>query len=170
MTIKLMICGRRRPGQTLAEHSAQMKDRHAKLALDYVAQQPSQAPRPYIQNHAFDGVHFGGEELPKAFANCFNKTPGARVFPDTTGPASQGLPGYCRNTPLFPEPIEAIEEYWLADDAAGVAFVRHCRDAIHGPVRSDEPRFSITIARELILHVGRAGAGQERHVHEHPRS
>ena len=237
MTVKLIICGRRRPGQTLAEHRAHMKDRHGKLVLDYVAQQPSQAPRRYIQNHAFDGVYFDGEELPKAFATgldfvtevyfpdlaavkssretpfyleklqpdepemvdgatvvgipaaeqlvmppeprdgavkvfvaWFSKMPGAGVFPVATDPAALGLLGYCRNTPLFPGPLVAIDEYWLADDAAGVAFAHHCRDAILGPVRSDAPSFCITIAREYVLHAGHADAGQERNVHEHPRS
>lgn len=57
MTIKTMIFGRRRPGQTLAEHRAHMKDIHGGLVLDYIRLHPDQAPRRYVQNHAFDGVY-----------------------------------------------------------------------------------------------------------------
>lgn len=56
MTVKMMICARRRPGQTLRRHRAHMKDVHGRLVLDYIASQPEHAPRRYVQNHGFDGA------------------------------------------------------------------------------------------------------------------
>ncbi|MGV2126552.1 EthD domain-containing protein [Agrobacterium vitis] len=220
MTIKLLICGRRRLGQTLAEHRTHMKDHHGKLVLDYIAHDPVKAPKRYVQNHAFDGVYFGGEpqgkalaigvdfvtevwaedladlkasrETPfylqnlkpdepemvddttligtpcseetiipvhphegavKVFLAWFGETLAANAVVDATGTSSHGLLGYCRNTPLFPSPLGAIDEYWLPNEAAGIAFATACRDAINS-LRPDDTHFSLTIAREYVLHAG----------------
>lgn len=67
MTIKMMIFGRRRPGLTLQESRKHLKDVHGKLVLDYIALDPENAPRRYVQNHAFDGIYPGSEGQPKAF-------------------------------------------------------------------------------------------------------
>ncbi|MUO78712.1 hypothetical protein GOZ78_06110 [Agrobacterium vitis] len=220
MTIKLMICGRRRLGQTLTEHRAHMKDHHGKLVLDYIALDPVKAPQRYVQNHAFDGVYFGGtpqvkalsigldfvtevwaqdlaglkasRETPfylqylqpdepemvddatligtpcseeiiipvqsregavKVFLAWFGEKPHASAVTDVINTVSHGLLGYCRNTPLFPGPVTAIDEYWLPNEAAGVAFATACRDAISG-LRLGDTGFSLTIAREYVLHAG----------------
>ena len=65
--IKMMICGRRRKDLTLAEHREHMKNIHGRLVLDYIAAFPDQAPRRYVQNHAFDGIYPGGASMPPAF-------------------------------------------------------------------------------------------------------
>ncbi|MGV1828112.1 EthD domain-containing protein [Agrobacterium vitis] len=220
MTIKLMLCGRRRLGQTLAEQRAHMKDHHGKLVLDYIAHDPVTAPQRYVQNHAFDGVYFGGEpqvkalsigldfvtevwaqdlaglkasrETPfylqylkpdepemvdhdtliglpyseeviipvqsregavKVFLAWFGETPDVHAVLDVIDTASHGLLGYSRNTPLFPGPVAAIDEYWLPNEGAGVAFTKACRDAING-LRPGDTSFSLTIAREYVLHAG----------------
>ncbi|KAA3518465.1 hypothetical protein GOZ90_04095 [Agrobacterium vitis] len=220
MTVKLLICGRRRLGQTLAEHRAHMKDHHGKLVLDYIADDPVKAPKRYVQNHAFDGVYFGGEPQAKAlslgvdfvtevwaedladlkasretpfylqhlkpdepemvddatligtpcseepiipvkptegrvkvFLAWFGEKPHANAVLDVVDTASHGLLGYCRNTPLFPGPIGAIDEHWLPDEAAGIAFAKACRSAIN-ELRPGDTGFSLTIAREYVLHAG----------------
>lgn len=66
--IKMMICGRRRKDLTLAESRRHMKELHGRLVLDYIAAFPDQAPRRYVQNHAFDGIYPGGAGMPPAFA------------------------------------------------------------------------------------------------------
>jgi hypothetical protein len=63
MSIKLMISGRRRPGQTLREHRRHMKDVHGRLVLDYIAAEPDNAPRRYVQNHVFDSVFGAGDPV-----------------------------------------------------------------------------------------------------------
>ena len=55
MSVKLVICGRRRPGQSLGAHRHHMKDIHGKLVLDYIAKDPESAPRHYVQNQIIDG-------------------------------------------------------------------------------------------------------------------
>ncbi|MBT9371320.1 EthD domain-containing protein [Rhizobium sp. CSW-27] len=67
MSIKILMVGRRRPGQTLMEHRTHMKDVHGRLVLDYIAAEPENAPRRYVQNHVFDGIYPGGEGLADVF-------------------------------------------------------------------------------------------------------
>jgi hypothetical protein len=64
MTIKLMMFGRRSPGQTLAEHRRHMKDIHGRIVLDYIAADPQNAPRKYAQNHGLDGVFAADDAAP----------------------------------------------------------------------------------------------------------
>jgi len=66
MTIKLMMFGRRSPGQTLAEHRHHMKDVHGRIVLDYIADDPRNAPRKYAQNHGLDGVFAADDAAPAA--------------------------------------------------------------------------------------------------------
>ncbi|MCO6179583.1 EthD domain-containing protein [Ciceribacter sp. RN22] len=220
MTIKTMICGRRRLGQTLGENRAHMKDHHGRLVLDYIAREPSQAPRRYVQNHVFDGIYFGGDGQPRAlslgldfvtevwfpdmaaakssretpfyleqlqpdepkmvdetsvlglpvteelilppglrdgavkvFLFWFNNAPDVKTVPDAANGADFGLFGQCRNLPLFPGPVEAVDEFWLPDEAAGLAFAQACRDAAPAFAPSDT-RYCLAIAREHVLHAG----------------
>lgn len=67
MSIKVMMIGRRRTGQTLSEHRTHMKDVHGKLVVDYIGADPVHAPRRYVQNHIFDGIYPGGDGLPHSF-------------------------------------------------------------------------------------------------------
>ncbi|NKJ09832.1 EthD domain-containing protein [Rhizobium sp. SG741] len=66
MTIKLMMFGRRSPGQTLAEHRHHMKDVHGRIVLDYIAADPQNAPRKYAQNHGLDAVFAADDAAPAA--------------------------------------------------------------------------------------------------------
>ncbi|WP_137155566.1 EthD domain-containing protein [Rhizobium sp. FKL33] len=66
MTIKLMMFGRRSPGQTLVEHRRHMKDVHGRIVLDYIAADPQNAPRKYVQNHGLDAVFAGDDAAPAA--------------------------------------------------------------------------------------------------------
>ncbi|OLP44995.1 EthD domain-containing protein [Rhizobium oryziradicis] len=216
MTIKTLICGRRRLGQTLREHRTHMKDHHGKLVRDYIAREPSQAPRRYVQNHAFDGIYFGGDALPKAFSYgldfvtevwfpdmaaakssretpfylehlqpdeprmvdetsvvglpvteniilppdmrakavkvflfWFNKAPDAQRLADI----GHGIIGHCRNLPLSAGPVEAIDEFWLPDEATGLAFAQACREAAQAGLASDT-RYCLAVAHEHVLHAG----------------
>lgn len=67
MSIKVMMIGRRRTGQTLSEHRTHIKEVHGKLVVDYIGADPVHAPRRYVQNHIFDGIYPGGEGLPDSF-------------------------------------------------------------------------------------------------------
>ncbi|MGE6738959.1 EthD domain-containing protein [Allorhizobium pseudoryzae] len=66
MTVKLMMFGRRAPGQTIAENRLHMKDVHGRLVLDYIAADPQSGPRRYTQNHGLDGVFADDEAAPLA--------------------------------------------------------------------------------------------------------
>jgi vanillate O-demethylase ferredoxin subunit len=55
--MKLIITGRRRPGMTLAEHRHHIRHVHGELVLRYIALDPGNAPRRYVQNPVFDGVY-----------------------------------------------------------------------------------------------------------------
>lgn len=66
MSAKMMMFGRRAPGQTTAENRRHMKDVHGRLVLDYIAAEPQNAPRKYVQNHGLDGVFPGDEAAPPA--------------------------------------------------------------------------------------------------------
>lgn len=68
MSFKILMAGCRRRGQTLAEHRHHMKEIHGRLVLDYIAADPENAPRRYVQNHVFDGIFPGGEGQPEPFA------------------------------------------------------------------------------------------------------
>ena len=81
MSVKLLICGRRRPGQSLSAHRHHMKNVHGAMVLDYIAADPDHAPRHYVQNHAFDGWFAAGDpsQNPLALARDFITEIG---FPD----------------------------------------------------------------------------------------
>jgi EthD domain len=66
MTVKMMMFGRRAPGQTMAENRRHMKDVHGRLVLDYIAAEPQNAPRKYTQNHGLDGVFAEDDAAPAA--------------------------------------------------------------------------------------------------------
>lgn len=68
MSFKVLMAGRRTRGQTLGEHRHHMKSVHGQLVLDYIAADPVNAPRRYVQNHVFDGIFPGGEGQPEPFA------------------------------------------------------------------------------------------------------
>lgn len=51
MSVKLILTGRRRAGQTLAAHRHHMRDVHGQIVLAYIAADPERAPRRYVQNH-----------------------------------------------------------------------------------------------------------------------
>jgi len=72
MTVKLIMCGRRRPGQTLRDHHRHMKDVHGSLLLDYIAQEPENAPCGYAQNHAIDSTFAPGDPAHEPLAFGFD--------------------------------------------------------------------------------------------------
>ncbi|MBB4953634.1 hypothetical protein H4S14_001649 [Agrobacterium vitis] len=72
MTVKLIMCGRRRPGQTLREHRCHMKDIHGALLLDYIAREPENAPCGYVQNHAIDSTFASGDPAHEPLAFGFD--------------------------------------------------------------------------------------------------
>lgn len=55
--LKLMILGRRRPGTSLAEQRQHIRHVHGEMVLRYVATDPQNAPRRYVQNAVFDGQY-----------------------------------------------------------------------------------------------------------------
>lgn len=221
MTIKVMMLGRRRPGQTLAENRSHMKDVHGRLVLDYMAADADNAPRRYVQNHAFDGIYAGGKgqvkvfalgldfvtevwfpDLPtlkasretqfylerlqpdeprmvdtatviglpvmeeiivapasrdhliKVFLTWHGTKPTVAALADALGASLDGVLGQCRNTPAVPAQIEAIDEFWWPGEAEGIAFAEACRDAIHARLPNEHANFTLTIAREFVLHAG----------------
>lgn len=107
MTVKLMICGRRRPGQTLCEHRTHMKDVHGRLVLDYIASEPESAPRRYVQNHGFDGIFDAGDPAATPFALCFDFV-SEIWFPDlASATASRETPYYVQR--LMPDELNMVD-------------------------------------------------------------
>ena len=53
---KLLIVGRRRAGQTLAEHQHHILHIHGSMVLKLIASNPEHAPRRYAQNRVVDGT------------------------------------------------------------------------------------------------------------------
>ncbi len=221
MTIKTMIFGRRRLGQTLAEHRSHMRDIHGRLVLDYILGHPQQAPRRYVQNHAFDGIYPGSDARPGAFAlgldfvtevwfpdlataKASRETPfylenlrpdEPQMVDDSTvfalpatedvirapseidagrikvfvvwhgaAPSAQsadaveavfasGL-GHCRNTPVFPSPVHAIDALFFADAAQALTFSQCVRDALSSSRSSGSADVTITIAHEHVVYAG----------------
>lgn len=72
MSVKLMMCGRRRAGQTRRDNQHHMKEVHGSLVLNYIATDPDNAPRGYVQNHAIDSTFAQGEPSPAAFVLGFD--------------------------------------------------------------------------------------------------
>lgn len=221
MTIKLLICGRRRLGRTVAETRSHLRDVHGAMVLDYIAKEPSNAPRRYVQNHVFDGIYFGGEGQPnalmlgldfvtqvwfpdlgalkasretpfyieklqpdepnmvdeatlvgvpvseevfsrpepregaaKVFLFWLKGVPDAAVLAEAQKAVGGVMLGHARNTPLFPGPVQAIDEVWLTDDASALAFAQAARDTIRRTDASGQAAFCLAVAREFVLHAG----------------
>ncbi|MEO5797311.1 MAG: EthD domain-containing protein [Rhodoferax sp.] len=55
--LKLMILGRRRPGTSMVEHRQHIRNVHGEMVLRYIATDPQNAPRRYVQNAVFDGQY-----------------------------------------------------------------------------------------------------------------
>ncbi|MBD8893304.1 EthD domain-containing protein [Roseibium litorale] len=222
MTIKLMVFGRRRLGQTLSEHRAHMKDVHGQLVLKYIAEDPEHAPRRYVQNHAFDGVYWGqpghpaafaagldfvtevwfpdlaalkssretafyfehlqpdepqmvddptvvgvpfteevvhapataGQDRVKVFLVWHGDVPAPAVLTGLTGSAGEQPLGHTRSTPAVPSPVQAVDQFWFRGETEALAFAQTCRDAVLSQLPADTQTFTITIAREYVLHAG----------------
>ena len=60
------------------------------------------------------------------------------------------LLGHFRNTALVPVPVQVIEEFWLASEEDAIDLAQTCRDVI----RPQTGTFTLTVAREFILHAG----------------
>jgi hypothetical protein len=221
MSVKTMIFGRRRLGLTLAEQRSHMKDIHGQLVLDYIRLHPEQAPRRYVQNHAFDGIYPGSEtrtgvftlgldfvtevwfpdlatakasrETPfyfehlqpdeplmvdegtvfglpvtetvirepakvdggrfKAFVVWHGAPPSAEASEAVKSLFTSGL-GHCRNLPVFPAPVHAIDTFFFAHEAAALQFSQSVRDALASELPSGGADVTITVAREHIVHAG----------------
>jgi hypothetical protein len=63
MSVKLILTGRRRPGQTPEAHRRHMHDMHGRLVLDYIAADPGNAPRRYVQNHVLEASLSPGRDF-----------------------------------------------------------------------------------------------------------
>lgn len=60
MSVKILMIGRRRPGQSLSEHRRHMKDRHGVEVVNFIRSEPTSAPIRYVQNHVFDSSFGSG--------------------------------------------------------------------------------------------------------------
>jgi hypothetical protein len=104
MSVLLMIMGRRRPGQSLADHRQHMQFVHGQLVLDYIAQAPEQAPRHYVQNHAYDGIFAAGDPAVDLLARGYD-------FMTEIGFETMAQVGASMQTPYYREkliPDEAL--------------------------------------------------------------
>ncbi len=107
MSVKLMMCGRRRAGQTVQAHRAHMKDVHGAIVLKYIAEQPDFAPRRYVQNHGFDGAFSGGDPAVAPLALGFDFVTEI-WFPDAaSAKASQQTDFY--HAHLFPDEPRMVD-------------------------------------------------------------
>ncbi len=218
MSFKILMAGRRRRGQTLAEHRHHMKDIHGRLVLDYIAADPENAPRRYVQNHVFDGIFPGGEGQPEPFAlgpdfvteiwtpdlaalkagreTEFYKThllpdeprmvdpervvgipvneeivvepdrqapgrvkiflfwhgsvPTTAALRDALRAGAGTVLGHSRCIPAVPHSVKGVDIFRLADEAAGLAFAKGCRDRLP----AEAGNISIAIANEYVLNAG----------------
>lgn len=107
MTVKLMMCGRRRPGLTRRDQQQHMKEIHGSLVLQYIANDPDNAPRGYVQNHAVDSTFAQGEGVHPAFALGFDFVTEV-YFPDLgTAKASRETAFYLEN--LMPDEPQMVD-------------------------------------------------------------
>lgn len=65
---KLMIVGRRRAGTTLAEHHHHILNVHGAKVVQFIAQDPANAPKRYVQNRVLDGSFRQGGAVGDPFA------------------------------------------------------------------------------------------------------
>ncbi|WP_028311708.1 EthD domain-containing protein [Derxia gummosa] len=228
--LKLMIVGRRRPGSTLAEHRHHIRHVHGELVLRYIAAEPANAPRRYVQNAVFDGSfratapgtdafalnrdfvteiwvpdfaalgrsretafyrdHLKGDEdnfvdqatvvfmpvrarelrpVAQAGFKCFGflrKAPGvdAARFQQAWARAPAFAPalGHVQNdvlpAPDRPVPADAIDEFWLADEAAARALPAQWQawvdEALVRPGLALADGSFFLLATEAVLHAG----------------
>jgi hypothetical protein len=109
MSIKLMMCGRRRAGQTRRDHQRHMQDIHGSLVLNYIATDPDNAPRGYVQNHAIDTTFAQAVSSHPAFGLGFDFVTEV-WFPDlATAKASRETPYYLeRLMPDEPQMVDTV--------------------------------------------------------------
>lgn len=107
MTVKMMICGRRRAGQTLSGHRHHMRNVHGKLVLDYIAAQPENAPHRYVQNHAVDCAFTSADPSENPFGLGFDFVT-ELWFPDiAAAKASRETPYYLEH--LMPDEPRMVD-------------------------------------------------------------
>ncbi|UUX95119.1 EthD domain-containing protein [Aquabacterium sp. J223] len=172
--LKLIILGRRRPGQTRGEHRHHIRRVHGELVLRYIAEDPSHAPRRYVQNVVLDG------EFPAVAAGADPFALDRDFVTQISFDELAGLPR-SRDTAFYRERLQGDEDHFV--DQATVLPVpsswRECR-------RSDGERpthkvfvFSrrrAGVEREAFLQAWRDGAaalhaavpGLRRHVQNEP--
>lgn len=102
MSVKLIICGRRRSDQTLAAHRNHMRDVHGRLVLDYIAADPENAPRRYVQNHVFDATCADGDPASSILAL------GVDFVTEVTFPSLEAAQASQR-TPFYKERLQPDE-------------------------------------------------------------
>jgi hypothetical protein len=112
MSVLLMIMGRRRPGQSLADHRHHMQFVHGQLVLDYIAQAPGQAPRHYVQNHAYDGMFAAGDPAVDLLARSYD-------FMTEIGFETMAQVGASMQTPYYREKLTP-DEALMVDMPRGV--------------------------------------------------
>jgi EthD domain len=143
MTIKLMICGRRRAGQTRRDHQKHMKEVHGPLVLNNIATDPDNAPRVYVQNHAIDTTFTQGEPSPLAFTLGFDFVTEV-WFPDMASAKASRETDYYRET-LMPDEPKMV-------DTANVLGLPYTETEIQSATTTDNViKLFIVMAKDAVV-------------------
>jgi vanillate O-demethylase ferredoxin subunit len=172
--LKLIILGRRRPGQSRGEHRHHIRRVHGELVLRYIAEDPAHAPRRYVQNVVLDG------EFPAVAAGADPFALDRDFVTQISFDELAGLPR-SRDTAFYRERLQGDEDNFVDQGTvlALPATWRECRAS--AGARSAHKVFVFTrrragVEREAFLHAWRDAAaalhdtvpGLRRHVQNEP--
>lgn len=160
--LKIVILGRRRPGTTLPEHRRHIRQVHGERVLNYIATDPTHAPRGYIQHQVFDGCYSNGPlgSDPLALQRDFV----TQVFFEDVAALRRS-----RETDFYRKELQEDEEQFV-DQAAVLMLITRPEVLQDGPAKSTGACKLIVLHR-LPPQVPRAVAGRLpglcRHVRNH---
>ena len=109
---KLLIVGRRRAGQTLAEHHHHLLENHGKMVLKLIASNPEHAPRRYAQNRVLDGTWRNGGPVGGSIGDPFalNRDFVTQVWFDNPVQAMDALSHPLYKTNLQPDEDRFVDQ------------------------------------------------------------
>jgi hypothetical protein len=164
MSVLLMILGRRRPGQLLADHRQHMRSVHGGLVLEYIARAPEQAPRHYVQNHAYDGIFAPGDPAVDLLARGYD-------FMTEIGFASMAGLGASLQTEFYRDKLTP-DEALMVDGPRVVGTPFGMTEISAAPAPATAPQYKVfavfaatgdqnALRESLAQHVTRAGLAEQ---------
>jgi hypothetical protein len=173
MSVLLMILGRRRPGQTLADHRQHMRAVHGRLVLEYIAEAPELAPdealmvdassvigTPFAMTEINEAPEVSTAPMHKGFA-VFAATSDQNALRESLAQhvAQAGLAEQARlrrQQALVPGKLDMVDTFWLPDAAAARALAQSYKAEVIDPMiaAGDIPASgaALVLAQEIPLH------------------